>query len=131
MNSYLNKEHSSSAMQTRICPLWRLKKSVQCNHRYDSIRGLAQHLSRVHCKRINHNRIPLKQLRETQMVAGEIRKGKLGGREMSETPMNKLRELCEKLQALSWDDSGLCTNPDVDECAEELRAILPEVERLA
>ena len=50
---------------------------------------------------------------------------------MSETPMNKLRELCEKLKSLSWDDSGLCTDPDVDECAAELRAIMPDVERLA
>ena len=49
---------------------------------------------------------------------------------MSETPMNKLRALCEKLKLLSWDDSGLCTDPDVDECADELRAILPDVERL-
>ena len=73
MSEYLNSEQSGQAIRNKICPLWRLKKSVQCNHRYDTIRGLAQHLSRVHGKRINHNRIPLKQLRNDTRTARRIR----------------------------------------------------------
>jgi hypothetical protein len=73
MSEYLSKEQSGQAIRTRICPLWRLAKSVQCNHRYDTIRGLAQHLSRVHGRRINYNRIPLKQLRNDSRTERRIR----------------------------------------------------------
>ena len=45
--------------------------------------------------------------------------------EMSETPMNKLRELCEK-----WDSGSNDNTTSLREVVAELRAILPDVERL-
>ena len=57
---------------------------------------------------------------------------------MSETPMNKLRELCEKWQLPNINIRGDGGEGSTDisysatrlQCAAELRAILPDVERL-
>ena len=71
MSEYMSKEDSGNAIRTLICPL--PTKSVQCNHRYDTIHGLAQHLSRVHGKRIDYNLIPLKQLRKDSRAERRVR----------------------------------------------------------
>ena len=50
---------------------------------------------------------------------------------MSETPMNKLRELCEKWEREAiGNGEDIYDDGDLRRCAYELRAILPEVERL-
>ena len=53
---------------------------------------------------------------------------------MSETPMNKLRELCEKWEAKADDIAKVAGFSDnvgkLRECAVELRAIMPDVKRL-
>ena len=57
---------------------------------------------------------------------------------MSETPMNKLRELCEKWQLPNINIRGDGGEGSTDisysatrlQCAAQLRAILPDVERL-
>ena len=57
---------------------------------------------------------------------------------MSETPMNKLQELCEKWQLPNINIRGDGGEGSTDisysatrlQCAAELRAILPDVERL-
>ena len=50
---------------------------------------------------------------------------------MSETPMNKLRELCEKWEREAiGNGEDIYDDGDLRRCAYELRAILPDVERL-
>ena len=49
---------------------------------------------------------------------------------MSETPMNKLRELCEKWLEGAKYAKGQADFIAFETCARELRAILPDVERL-
>ena len=51
---------------------------------------------------------------------------------MSETPMNKLRALCEKWEqdANTLTREGRSGDATMAGCAYELRAILPDVERL-
>ena len=50
---------------------------------------------------------------------------------MSETPMNKLQELCEKWEREAiGNGEDIYDDGDLRRCAYELRAILPDVERL-
>ena len=49
---------------------------------------------------------------------------------MSETPMNKIKELCEKWNKNYMKGSVSAFDKGQSDCAAELRAILPDMERL-
>ena len=55
MSKYLGPRDSRIAAQCRVCPLhsFLIPKPRACRDRFDTVRGIAQHLSQVHLMRIN------------------------------------------------------------------------------